>query len=637
MADWSLSDPTTWNWGEIAKTAVPVIGGLYAANQATNAQQNVVNDNLAAGQQAAEMAAFRPVGVTTRFGKSGFQYDDQGRLTGAGYQVAPDIAAQREALLGLSGGSLAQAQAAQGYMPQYQGAAQSLFGLGSQFLPTSTAYSASPESGQYANFLRQQAAMAAPAGFAATPTTASQQYSNQLAGIAGAALPTSFEGRTSAGVSSLQNALNQVAGQAAPTSFNVGASGNISNLQSALGAEAARLQPADYSGRATAESQALYNQLARTAGQVMPTSYDTQTAAQRYTQQQQGLLAPQREQQLAQIRNQLMQTGRTGLATGATAAGSRAATNPEMAAYYNAIAQQDAQIAANAEQQARANLQSDIGLASQLGTTGLNALTSSQQQQLANALQRGQLATGLQTTGATLAEQSANQALQNALARSQYATGLQTTGTSLAEQSAVQAANQALARGQFGTGLMSAGYGATTAAGQQQLANAMQLGQFASGQMGTALQAQQAAEEIARQRMLSNIQTGQGLFGAAGQLLGQGYGLQTQALAPWQSYLSGAQTIEGLGQQSLTTGTTLGSSQAAAGAQGANALLSAQRNAMVPQTTAAGYQAAATQGAIQGLADPIAQLIGGLTRPAQQTVVPYQQPLPSSFNQYLAG
>lgn len=482
--------------------ALNAAGSIYAANQATSAQQDIANANLAAGQQAAEMAAFRPVGVTTRFGKSGFTYDDQGRLTGAGYQVAPDIAAQREALLGLSGGALSQAQAAQGFVPQYQGAAQSLFGLGSQFLPTSTAYSASPEASQYADFLRQQAAMAAPSGFSATPTAASQQYANQLAGIAGAALPTSFE------------------------------------------------------GSATPEAQALYNQLARTAGQVMPTSYDTQAAAQRYVQQQQGLLAPQREQQLAQLRNQLQQTGRTGLATGATAAGSRAATNPEMAAYYNALAQQDAQIAANAEQQARTNLQSDIGLASQLGTTGLGALTTSQQ----------------------------------------------------------QAANQALARAQFGTGLISTGYGATTAAGQQQLSNALQLGQFASGQMGSALQAQQAAEEIARQRMLSNIQTGQGLFGAAGQLLGTGYGLQTQALAPWQSYLSGAQTIEGLGQQALTSGTSLGSSQAAAGAQAGNLLAAQQRAASVPMTTAAGYQTAATQGAIQGLQDPVAALIAGLLK-----------------------
>lgn len=482
--------------------AIQTAGTLYAANQAAGSQQNVAAANTAAAQQAAEAAAFRPVGVTTRFGKSGFQYDDQGRLTGAGYQVAPDVAAQRESLMGLAGGSLAQAQQAQGFAPQLQGYAQGLFGLGQQFMPTSTSYSAAPEATQYANFMRQQAAQAAPAGFSAAPTAASQQYSNQLSGIAGAALPTSFE------------------------------------------------------GQATPEAQALYSQLSGMAGQVMPTSYDTTAAAQQYMQQQQGLLAPQREQQLAQIRNQLQQTGRSGLATGATTAGGRGATNPEMAAYYNAIAQQDAALGANAEQIARGNLQQDIGLASQLGQAGLSNLTASQQQ-----------------------------AVQNALAR-----------------------------GQFGAGLMGQGYGATTAAGQQNLANSLQLGQFASGQMGTALQAQQSAEEIARQRMLSNIQTGTGLFGTGAGLIGQGYGLQTQALSPYSAFLGGAQTIEGLGQQALTTGTSLGSSQAAAGAQQGTLLNSAAARTAALQSQAAGLQSAAIQGGVAGMTDPIAQLIAGLVK-----------------------
>lgn len=71
-------------------------------------------------------------------------------------------------------------------------------------------------------------------------------------------------------------------------------------------------------------------------------------ARQEYITQQQGLLAGTREQQLAAIRNQQLQTGRGGLATGGTTTG-MAATNPEMAAYYNALAQQDRQIAADAE------------------------------------------------------------------------------------------------------------------------------------------------------------------------------------------------------------------------------------------------------------------------------------------------
>jgi hypothetical protein len=72
-------------------------------------------------------------------------------------------------------------------------------------------------------------------------------------------------------------------------------------------------------------------------------------AAADYMAQQQGLLAGSREQQLASLRNQQLQTGRSGLATGGTSTG-LAATNPEMAAYYNALAQQDAQLAAQATQ-----------------------------------------------------------------------------------------------------------------------------------------------------------------------------------------------------------------------------------------------------------------------------------------------
>lgn len=72
-------------------------------------------------------------------------------------------------------------------------------------------------------------------------------------------------------------------------------------------------------------------------------------AAQQFIQQQQGLLAGGREQQLSNIRNNLFQRGRSGLATGGTSTGLQG-TNPEMAAYYNALAQQDAALAAGATQ-----------------------------------------------------------------------------------------------------------------------------------------------------------------------------------------------------------------------------------------------------------------------------------------------
>lgn len=75
-------------------------------------------------------------------------------------------------------------------------------------------------------------------------------------------------------------------------------------------------------------------------------------AAQQYMTAQRNLLASPREQQLSGIRNRLFATGRGGLATGGTRAG-QAAANPELQAYYNALAQQDLQLAAQAEQEGR--------------------------------------------------------------------------------------------------------------------------------------------------------------------------------------------------------------------------------------------------------------------------------------------
>ena len=86
----------------------------------------------------------------------------------------------------------------------------------------------------------------------------------------------------------------------------------------------------------------------------LPTTTDTQALQQQYIAQQQGLLAPGREQQLAQLRNRQFQRGTTGLATGGTMAGyapnaqGLMATNPEMSAYYNSLARENATLAANA-------------------------------------------------------------------------------------------------------------------------------------------------------------------------------------------------------------------------------------------------------------------------------------------------
>jgi hypothetical protein len=87
---------------------------------------------------------------------------------------------------------------------------------------------------------------------------------------------------------------------------------------------------------------------------------------------QQNLLAPDRERQLAAIRNQLQNTGRTGLSIGGT--GLRpsgglglSAANPELESYYNAIAQQDATLAANAQQAGQQQTLFGAGLFGQAG------------------------------------------------------------------------------------------------------------------------------------------------------------------------------------------------------------------------------------------------------------------------------
>lgn len=86
-----------------------------------------------------------------------------------------------------------------------------------------------------------------------------------------------------------------------------------------------------------------------------------------YMAKQQNLLAPSRERQLAQLQTQLFNTGRGGLSVGGTGMrpgggeGLRAAS-PEMEAYYNALAQQDAALAAQAQQAGQQQVQFGTGL-----------------------------------------------------------------------------------------------------------------------------------------------------------------------------------------------------------------------------------------------------------------------------------
>jgi hypothetical protein len=207
-----------------------LLGGYLTSEANKSAADTSAQAQLESARLAAEAAKFRPVGVTTRYGTSNFQFDPSGYLTGAGYTVSPELKAYQDRLQALTGGALTQAEQAQAQYQPLSTAATGLFGLGQQYL-------------------------------AQSPEQVAQQY------------------------------------------------------------------------------------MAR----------------------QQDLLAPSRERQYAQLQNQLYQTGRGGLAVGAT--GTRpsgvaglGATTPEMEAYYNALAQQDAALAAQAQQAGQQQVAFGTGL-----------------------------------------------------------------------------------------------------------------------------------------------------------------------------------------------------------------------------------------------------------------------------------
>lgn len=226
-----------------------LLGGYFQGESAKDAAETQANAQREAAQLSANEARFRPVGITTRFGQSQFQYGPGGQVTGAGYTISPEMRAYQDRLMALSGQGLMQAEQAQQQFAPLQAGAQGLFGLGQQYLAQSP-----------------------------------------------------------------------------------------------------------------------------------------QEAAQQYMAQQQNLLAPTRERQLAQLQNTLFQQGRSGLSVGATGArpsgaAGLGATTPEMEAYYNALAQQDAALAAQAMQAGQQQTTFGAGL---LGTAG-NLLTQGYQGQV-NAL-----------------------------------------------------------------------------------------------------------------------------------------------------------------------------------------------------------------------------------------------------------
>lgn len=141
--------------GNLLGTGLGLLGSYLQGSAASGAANTQANSIVEAARIAADAAKFRPVGVTTRFGQSNFGYDANGNLISAGYNLAPDLKAQQDKLMGATGGLLDQYLGAQQATAPMGVAAQRAMGLGQGYL------AADPQA-QAAKFLAEQQALIAP-------------------------------------------------------------------------------------------------------------------------------------------------------------------------------------------------------------------------------------------------------------------------------------------------------------------------------------------------------------------------------------------------------------------------------------------------------------------------------------------
>jgi hypothetical protein len=174
----SLTPAVTSTLSPLVKAAIPAItgaltstpssltnlfsGGLGTAGsllqmqqskEAAQRAQQMIDAETAAAKQS---AAFRPIGMTTRFGTSQFAVDPvTGQLTSAGYTLSPEAKNAQDRLVKLAESGLVQAEGAQKAFEPLQTGAQSLFKLGQGYLAQSPETVAS-------DYMKSQLALLAP-------------------------------------------------------------------------------------------------------------------------------------------------------------------------------------------------------------------------------------------------------------------------------------------------------------------------------------------------------------------------------------------------------------------------------------------------------------------------------------------
>lgn len=141
--------------GGALRTGLGLAGSYLNANAANDAASIQAQAQIRAAQIAADAAKFRPVGVTTNFGSSQFNYDANGNLAQAGYNLSPQLQAQQNQIMGASGGLLNQYTGAQAATTGMGTAAERAMTLGNQYLATD------PQA-QAAKYLADQTGLLAP-------------------------------------------------------------------------------------------------------------------------------------------------------------------------------------------------------------------------------------------------------------------------------------------------------------------------------------------------------------------------------------------------------------------------------------------------------------------------------------------
>lgn len=143
----------TYFGGPLGGMVGNALGGALegGASTAGGMQQSATAQQAA--QQAATAAQFRPVGITNTFGTSGFQYDANGNLVGAGYQIAPQLQAAQGQLMGGIGQNLQDQANIQAMGRQYM--AQSPQEQAQQYIANQQALLAPLREQQSANLMNQ--------------------------------------------------------------------------------------------------------------------------------------------------------------------------------------------------------------------------------------------------------------------------------------------------------------------------------------------------------------------------------------------------------------------------------------------------------------------------------------------------